>query len=151
LDGLWSRGENHDVVRRAIDRQHWKSPSCPADQARTRSGVTPRGVERHQARRRFGKGVASGRVDRRDDVEDVAIPEPGNLLFPAKNLILRNVGTGWLLRQSDKSARGGRRDGRPMSLRGPRFPAYARGGLYYFAQRLERSLLGENSTTGSGR
>jgi hypothetical protein len=51
-----------------------------------------RGVERHQARRRFGKGVASSRVDRRDDVEDVAIAEPGNLRFPAKNLIFSACG-----------------------------------------------------------
>jgi hypothetical protein len=36
---------------------------------------------------RNSKGVASGRVDRRDDVEDVAIAAPGNLRFPAKNLI----------------------------------------------------------------
>jgi hypothetical protein len=49
-------------------------------------GATP-------ARRRFGKGVASSRVDRRDDVEDVAIAEPGNLRFPAKNLTCSDVGT----------------------------------------------------------
>src|SRR6516225_9697962 len=38
--------------------EHRKSPSCPADQARTRSGSLE-GSERHQARRRSGKGVAS--------------------------------------------------------------------------------------------
>jgi hypothetical protein len=37
----------------------------------------------------FGEGVASVALIHCDDVEDVAVDEPGNLCFPAKNLIFR--------------------------------------------------------------
>ena len=45
-------------------------------------------MERHQARRRFGKGVASIAFDRRDDL-DVGSHKLGNLRFQANNLIFR--------------------------------------------------------------
>jgi hypothetical protein len=45
-------------------------------------------VERHQARRRFEERCRVYRDDRRDDHDDIAIGEPGNLRFSAKILIV---------------------------------------------------------------
>ena len=44
-------------------------------------------MERHQTRRRFEKGCRVCRVDRRDDLDDITIAEPANLIIPAKKLI----------------------------------------------------------------
>jgi hypothetical protein len=51
------------------------------------------------------KGCRVCRIDRCDDVEDVAIDAPGNLLIPAKNLIFARAVT-----ETTVSITGGRAD-----------------------------------------
>src|SRR6516165_3481223 len=80
-DGLDGHGFAAEPV------EHRRSPSCPADQARTRSGVT-RGERATPGTKEIRERRRVCRVDRRDDL-DMGGYEVGNLRFQAKNLIFR--------------------------------------------------------------